>query len=103
MNLWCIYIDVVAITWRVNTKVVHKSSTYFEENFNAVNKKKHDDNEQKQSIASVEDAVQCIFVVKKIRWQNLQEKILLVNLLPKLKLPHSYLSAKKTVRKKVKC
>ena len=68
MDLRCIDVDIFTISCRHHTVIVDKTTSDLEENFNAINKEEDDDDEQKNGIATVEDAVKSVFVAEEICW-----------------------------------
>lgn len=72
VDLRRIHVDVLAAAWRSDAEVVHEPAANLKEDFYAVNQEEHDDDEQKNGIAAVENAVQRVFIAEELRWQNLQ-------------------------------
>lgn len=67
VDLRCIHVDVLAAARRSDAEIIHEPATYLEKDFHAVDQEKHDDDEQENGIATVEDAVQSVFVGEEFR------------------------------------
>lgn len=68
MNLRRIHIDIHAAACWSNAEVIHKTASYFKKDFHTIYQEKYDYDEEEDSISAIEDAMQCVFVAKEIRW-----------------------------------
>lgn len=72
MHLRCIdihtFIRTSTCRWQGCTIVSNKTTTNFEENLNAIDKKEYDNDEEENCIRAVKDAVKKIFIGEKFRW-----------------------------------
>lgn len=72
MHLWGIHVNALICTatrrWQSRSVIGNKSTSNFKEDFNAIDEEKDDDDEKKDCVSAIEDAVKEVLIVEKFRW-----------------------------------